>query len=218
MINKIKNSITVNAVNLNFRKDRKQHILSQYKNKAEFSLNIIPAIEHERGATGLWQTIQGVVKKEMNANNDFFIFCEDDHEFTSHYSSDFLMNCIQKAIDLDADILSGGVSWFHNGIQVSNNLFWIDVFNGLQFTVIFKKFYQVLLNANFGDTVVADFSISTLTDKKFVIFPFISTQKEFGYSDITSHNNTEGCINAIFTAASNRLEILNKVRKFYFPE
>jgi hypothetical protein len=87
MIGAINNSMTVNAVNLKSRKDRKQHILSQYKNKAEFSLNIIPAIEHERGATGLWQTIQGIVKNEINANTDFFIFCEDDHEFTEHYTS-----------------------------------------------------------------------------------------------------------------------------------
>lgn len=208
--------ISVNAVNLKQRTDRRDHILKQFSDKPEFLFNIVPAIIHEKGAYGLWQTIRQIVNKENEKNSDFFILCEDDHMFTEDYSFDLLQNCIEQATSLNADMLSGGYSWFDNAVQISKNLFWADLFNGMQFTVIFNKFYHTILNADFGEEVITDFSLSGITNNKFVIYPYISRQKEFGYSDVTLNNAKRGQVDRIFENSIQRLNTLNKVRNFYF--
>ena len=205
----------VYAVNLSHRLDRRKHILKQFSDKKEFDLTIVPAIEHPKGTYGLWQTILQIVNIEFKKENEFFILCEDDHTFTEEYSLNLLSECIEKAKSLHADLLSGGYSWFDNGIQISDNLFWADRFNGMQFTVIFRKFYEAILNANFGEDVITDFSLSDITDRKFVIYPFISVQKEFGYSDVTPMNSESGHVDRIFKNSIERLNILHKVRSFY---
>lgn len=207
--------IPVYAVNLKSRTDRKLHIENQYKDKNEFQFQLVTAIEHQRGAIGLWQTIILIVEKAIAENHDFFIFCEDDHEFTENYQSEFLLNNISDAKKLDADILSGGVSWFFNGIQVAGNLFLIDNFNATQFIIVFKSFYQTLLKYEFGPHDNADLVMAALTEKKFVMHPYISTQKEFGYSDITSKNATDGYVDGIFRASIGRLDLMARVKKYY---
>jgi hypothetical protein len=131
--------LSTNIVNLPHRIDRREHIISQFAGRHEFVFELIPAIEHEKGAYGLWQTVQKIVQKESGKENNFFILCEDDHTFTKNYSVDLLLNCIGQAQTLGADLLSGGYSWFGNSVQVSDNLFLADKFNGMQFTVIFRK-------------------------------------------------------------------------------
>jgi|AGTN01.3.fsa_nt_gi hypothetical protein len=211
-------SYLVTIINLAHRTDRREHILKQFSDKPEFTFTIVPAIEHTKGAYGLWKTIQLIVSTASLEERDFVILCEDDHTFTEHYSFKFLKNCVEQAIELDADLLSGGYSWFANAVQVTENLFWVDKFNGMQFTVIFQKFYETILNANFGEDVVTDIYLSNLTDNKFVTYPNISTQKEFGYSDVTPYNGQEGYINVIFRKSINRFNILNKVRNYYFKQ
>lgn len=208
--------ISVQAINLIHRTDRREHIISQFGDKSCFSLSIVPAIEHQRGAYGLWQTIKQIVYKEKKKESKFFILCEDDHTFTETYSSDLLFRSIRQAQNLDADILSGGYSWFDNAIQISDHLFWTDKFTGMQFTIIFRKFYQTILEAEFGEDVITDIHLSGISDNKFVIYPYISIQKEFGYSDVTSKNNEEGFVNSIFKSSIERLNSLDKVRRFYF--
>lgn len=209
-------SIPVNAVNLKSRIDRREHIFNQFVSKPEFPLKIVNAIEHKHGAYGLWLTVKQIVEMEANKGSEFFIFCEDDHEFTEHYSYKLLCDCIEQARALNADMLSGGYSWFGNAVQISDNLFWADKFNGMQFTVIFRKFYQSILDADFGENVVTDIHLSGITTNKFVIYPFISVQKEFGYSDVTSSNEKEGYVDGIFKSSMERFDILNKVRNHYF--
>lgn len=64
---------------------------------------------------------------------------------------------------------------------------------------------------------VADRKIADLTPNKFLIYPFISIQKEFGYSDVTIKNNKEGYVTQIFEKASMVLNSLNRVKQFYKP-
>ena len=208
-------SIPVSLINLKSRTDRRLHILQQFCQKAEFAVHIIEACEHNNGAIGLWNSIIQILTSLVNDENDYVIICEDDHQFTEHYSKELLFHCIAEAQERDADILSGGVSWFRDIIQISENLFWIEKFSGLQFTIIFKRFYDKILSANFSKTDAADYKISTLSDNKFVIYPFISVQKEFGYSDVTSKNNKAGFVERIFEESSERLRLLTNVNSFY---
>jgi hypothetical protein len=58
--------------------------------------------------------------------------------------------------------------------------------------ILFKQFYNAILETEFGEYDAADYKIAALTNNIFFIYPFISVQKEFGYSDATTKNNREG--------------------------
>ena len=47
------------------------------------------------------------------------------------------------------------------------------------------------------------------------MWPFISVQKEFGYSDVTFFNNTPNYVGKLFEKTSKELSVLNKVKKYY---
>lgn len=190
--------IPVFIINLKHRTDRKKSIESEFAGKEEFTAQIIEAQECKYGSLGLWRTIINIISDQQYHDNLFIIICEDDHQFTKDYNKANLFAMVKKAITINADLLSGGISWFNNTTQVSEDMFWVEKFTGLQFTVIFRKFFSTILNANFMDFEDADIKLSSLTDHKYVVFPFISTQREFGYSDITSTNSEAGHVQQLF--------------------
>lgn len=210
-----KNSIPVFAINLKSRQDRRIFIQSQFVDKVEFDFKLVEACEHNKGAVGLWSSIRHILTDLVNPVNEYIILCEDDHQFTVAYSKEKLLDCIEEAKERNADILSGGVSGFTSALRVSENLYWVEKFSGLQFTVIFRKFFQTILDATFCNADAADYKLSCLTDNKFFIHPFISIQKEFGYSDVTVGNNAEGHIEKVFKNINEKVDILNSVSAFY---
>ena len=182
-------NIKVYSPNLIGRSDRRTSIANQFAEKIDFELNIVPAIIHKIGRIGLWQTFMKILRHEEAVRSPFFIFCEDDHIFTIDYNYDYLINTISQADALGADVLLGGVSWMKHPIQISDHLFWLEAFNGMQFTVVFQRFYEQLIVADRECTSSLDFKISDLSDNIMVMYPFISIQKEFGYSDVTLQKN-----------------------------
>lgn len=207
--------IQVYVPNLKKRTDRKASILAQYAGREEFELHIVPAIEHSNGAWGLWKTFRQIVTTELEKGSSFFVFCEDDHLFTDNYTLDFLLTNIHKANLLGADLLSGGMSWIDTPIQIDGNLFWVKAFNGMQFTIVFKRFYATILACTTEEGYVTDSFLSCLSDNIFVMVPYISTQADFGYSDATHMNNQKGRVPALFINAQKQLKRLDKVRQFY---
>lgn len=201
------------VINLKKRTDRLKSIQNEFKGKNEFAVTIVEAIENSNGAMGLWETLKDIFSKLPD--EDFVIICEDDHQFTNAYSHDLLNNYIVEAEKKGVDFLVGGVSWFNEAIQLSENLFSVETFSATQFIVVFKKFFNIIINANFGPDDSADYKIASLSVNKFVIYPFISTQKEFGYSDATAKNNEFGRVTAIFNSSIQRLDFLNKIWKSY---
>jgi len=203
------------VINLEDRIDRRANILKEFSLTEGFQIQIVHPLEHKVGAVSLWRTINWILKEKVSDNDDFILLCEDDHNFTKNFRLDALHQALSQARMLEADILLGGVSWFTDAIQISPDLFWIDKFSGLQFTIIFKKFFYKILEADFLIGDAADYKISELTDKKFVLYPFISTQKEFGYSDVTAKNNQKGRVTDIFKSTSRKLGHLDKVANYY---
>ena len=207
--------ISVYALNLSNRPDRLKNIQKQFHKKSEFNFNVVSAIKHEIGAYGQWKSLIRIVKQEIEKNSDFFIFCEDDHVFTKDYNFEYLSDSIKQADRLGADFLCGGVAYIVDAIQCTEHLFWVKTFNGLQFTIIFNRFYERIVNADVGDGFVTDFYFSEISDSKFVMYPFVSCQREFGYSDVTETNNQKGYVDKLFRSTSKTLNILNKVKLFY---
>lgn len=211
----MKSLITVYVPNLHYRKDRRQSIVKEFADKEGFELHIVPAIEDKDGSVALWKKFYEIVEKENAKNSDFFIFCEDDHVFTEHYSMEYLRKQIEEADSYEADLLSGGMSFLRNPVQVGENLFWVSYFNGMQFTVIFQRLYKRILQSHTATGYVTDIYLSSLAKRKFVVYPYISVQREFGYSDATSFNNEEGRVERLFANSQGLLASLLKVKPHY---
>src|SRR5579859_2973117 len=169
--------ISTYVINLSKRTERKENILKEFAGRKEFKVHIVTAIEHATGAIGLWNTIKYILQNMVEDRDDFILICEDDHQFTGNYSEEILFGCIAEARERGADILCGGVSWFEDCLQVTERLFSVQKFSGLQFTIVFKKFFSVITGAGFNAGDVADYKISALSKNKFVIHPYISVQK-----------------------------------------
>src|SRR5690625_2786951 len=117
--------------------------------------------------------------------DDVIIICEDDHQFTADYKKGILFKTIINAQEYQTDLLSGGTAILGTLVPVDKNLFWIDEYVSTQFIVVFKRFFHRIINETYDDTVLANRLLSEMTTNKLLLYPFISTQKDFGYSDCT---------------------------------
>ena len=208
-------NIPVHIVNLKARSDRRMSILKEFCTKNLFDITIHEPISHPIGSYSLWKTFRNIVSVCKNEQNPYFIFCEDDHVFTKDFSESTLISNIQTAQRYHADILLGGVSWFDLPIQCEYNLFYVDEFNGMQFSVIFESFYDTILTYEDSEDTVTDICISNISANIFVMWPFLSIQKEFGYSDVTSFNNTPNYVECLFKKTFKEFSILDKVKRYY---
>ena len=202
-------------INLKARTDRKNHSINEFCERPEFDFHLIEAYEHKIGAMGLLKTIKSIIEIAIRNGHDYILICQDDHIFTEHYSRDHLFNCIKEARNKDASILAGGVSWYQDAMPISDHLFWTSKFTGAQFLVIYDTIFQKILDVSDLKINACDLKLSSLTDKIFFIYPFISIQKEFGYSDITEANSGKGVVDSLFLSCSKNLKILKEVSHFY---
>lgn len=196
----MKNEINIPSyiVNMERRVDRKKHIMNEFADYYQFHIHIIKAIEHARGVVGFWKTLIHILKFEINKNSPYTLVVQDDHLFTENFSVDSLVDSIRDADNIKADLLLGGVSWVQNVFRYKNNLFWVDNFTGAQFMIIFKRFYKKIIESDLAQYDGVDLRLSSLSNNKFLIYPFISIQKDFGYSDITENNNRPDVVNRLF--------------------
>lgn len=82
----------------------------------------------------------------------------------------------------------------------------------MQFTVVFNRFYQSIIDSPLDEWNVTDIFISGLSNNIFVMYPFISIQSEFGYSDVTPKNNNNGFVHELFKKSMDKFDVLQKVR------
>ncbi|WPV01573.1 hypothetical protein SNE26_07275 [Mucilaginibacter sp. cycad4] len=208
-------TIPVHIINLKKRVERKAHVLNEFSKHQEFEAIIIEAIECSEGAVGLWMTIVKILQEGRLFRDSCIVICEDDHEFTGEYSFDLLLSAIDYVTEKKGDVLFAGVSWFNNAVPVTEHIYWVEKSSGTQFMIIFKEFFSAIINAPFRDYDSADTKISVLTDKKYFISPFLSIQKEFGYSDVTPRNSVLGRVDALFDNSVRKTRVIKYLYKFY---
>jgi hypothetical protein len=208
-------SIPVHIINLKKRVERKSHVLNEFSKHPEFEPILIEAIECSEGAVGLWMTIVKILHEGRLFRDNCIVICEDDHEFTKEYSTDLLLDAIDFVSEKKGDILFAGVSWFNNAVPVTEHIYWVEKSSGTQFMIIFKDFFNSIINAPFSDSDAADTKISGLTDRKYFISPFLSIQKEFGYSDVTPKNSAVGRVDRLFGSSLRKTGIIDYLYKFY---
>lgn len=204
--------IPVYVINMKDRTERKAHIMKEFENRKEFDVTVIEACTHEKGTIGLWNSIINVIHLAQKNQDEVIIICEDDHFFTEHYSCGLLLKEIKEAYMQGADILSGGIGGFGQAISVGYHRYWVDWLWCTQFIVIYEHFFETILTYTFKDGDTADGVLSQLSANKMVIYPFISEQKDFGYSDVTQSNmENQGRIREHFKYANKKFEMIRAI-------
>lgn len=206
-------------INLSERNDRRTHMQKQFEKRSEFQITWVDACKHPIGAVGLWQSIVQAVHMAVDRDDDVILICEDDHRFTSHYAKDRLLREIAEANEQGVHLLSGGIGGFGIGIPVAKTRFWVDWYWSNQFIILFKHAFQHILDYSFQDTDTADEVLSVILPTKQVIWPFISVQENFGYSDVTLVNNRKpDLIEAYFVKSEQRLKHIRQIYDHYHPQ
>lgn len=204
------------VINMKERSDRRENIAKEFEGKMEFDLEFIEACTHEIGAIGLWQSILKILEIAIRDDEDVILICEDDHSFTDNYEREYLFRNIVEAHIQGADVLAGGIGGFGYAVPIATNRFWIDYFCCTQFIVVYKKYFQKLINYTFKNNDTADGVISMQSTNTMVLYPFVSIQKDFGYSDVTKDlMDNPGLITRIFMVANDRLSNIKTVSEFY---
>ena len=194
--------------------DRCKHICAEFEGKHEFAFHLVEACTAPNGRRGLWNSIVKIIQMAKNEEEDVIIIYEDDHYFTKQYSPKLLITKIQQAYQLGADLLSGSIGGFGMASPMGFRLYQVDWFWCTQFIVVYASLYDRILSYNFDDDTV-DGVLSELASCKLVIHPFISEQKDFGYSDVTLSNQEHArrirdhfsWANRMFESLSSTLEI-----------
>ncbi|MFD2742454.1 MULTISPECIES: glycosyltransferase family 25 protein [Sphingobacterium] len=207
--------INTYIINLASRLERKDHILSQFEGREEFQFELFPAIVSQNGAEGLWNSIKSIVINAKRDGLDYVLVCEDDHMFTDVYQSESLFSYLQVASNHQCEILIGGPSSCRGYIfPINNDLLHVDFFTGTQFIIIFKRLYDRILDFVFDKSSLdgADLILSRIANSKIVIHPFISVQKEFGYSDITPfYNSNMGYVEQLYVKCDIHLNLMRNI-------
>lgn len=206
--------IPIFIINLKERSDRLCHINKQFEGRKEFKIHIFNAIKNDIGAIGLFESLKSCVEIANKSGYEYIILCEDDHTFSDHYTFEKLFKAINIGKNNEFDILLGGVSGYENAIYYKDGLFWLENFTGMQFVVIFKRFYDKFSQINIKNNENIDVKMRQYTDRIFCIYPQISYQKNFPYSDVTSANQLKD-VEEYFINSENRLSTLLDVMEFF---
>lgn len=201
-------------INLKERIDRKEHCINVFSGHPEFDVEFFDAIKDNIGAQGLFKSYQNIARMAIEKDEEYIIICEDDHCFTTDYTSSFLNFIIKDALSRNCDILLGGPSNIHDALFASNNIYWTGGFSGLQFAIIFKQFYKEILKYSLPQGENLDLALGRISNKIFGCYPTISYQISFGYSDVTTKNNNRR-IEDYFENCQLKLERLCKVSKYF---
>ena len=177
------------VINLKNRTERLHYITTEFMKFQEFDVKIFPAIEDKNGAFGLYRSFKAIISEVQTMGVGYVIICEDDHKFTANFDMDLLNKYIEIGCHSGMDILLGGPSSIHDLIFVNDDLLWVDGFTGLQFTVVFERFFSKIKDFWLPEGCVLDIELGKISSDIFCIYPSISEQKYFGYSDVTEKNN-----------------------------
>ena len=113
-------------------------------------------------------------------------------------------------------MLSGGTGQFGYAMPITANRFWVNHTLSAQFLVIYRKLFRKILSLQYDETIIADMAYSEMTSNKMVIYPFISLQKYFGYSDVTAiHNEDKQLVQLMFAHSRNRFENIHTAYNRY---
>ena len=209
-------TIPTYVMNLPERTDRRIHTEKEFAGRPEFDLHIIPAVKCERGADGWWKTFYPLIEEISQGDDDVVIVCEDDHAFTPYYDRFTFLQDVITAAKLGCQLMMGGIGNYSAIVPLTERIFWMDWCWCAQFMVLYRPSFEIILNSNYvWGKDISDLFLSEIIPNKMGLYPFISIQKEFGYSDLTEANNVPGTITHYMNETSERVSKCYEVARRY---
>jgi hypothetical protein len=182
----------------------------QFYGKNEFKVVSVDQDNGQPGSMDQWPTIKKIAGKALEDDEDIIVVCDENHVFSDHYSLDFLLTNILAAHQYGADYLSCGKGRFDKAVPVTKCLYWINQCLSTQFLVIYKKFFQRILDESIQEGIPASVILSDMTSNKMLLFPFISAKTDV---DSTKANDCIPVKN-IFISQDPAMR-LTRIRDFY---
>lgn len=142
---------------------------------------------------GLFDSIKSVIKSHYN--DPYVIIFEDDIDPTECFSFEVLIQRIEEAAKLDADILLGGIKEFDFKIQKGTPFTKVHNYRGSQLMVIYKRVYDEILAKPSAYMEFEVFSSYNNKWNKYVTFPFLAYQENFPSRFLSKSEHKQDYIN-----------------------
>ena len=157
--------------------ERHTYIANLMHKKGLNDYEVIMGKETKKKYDGLFDSIKEAIRRGYHM--PYVILFEDDIAPTEYFSFEALMKHISEADKLEAHVLVGGIKEHCFNIVKDTPLTKIQNYRGSQLTVIYKRFYDEILNTPSGYREFELFSSYNGKINKFVSLPFLAYQADF---------------------------------------
>ena len=186
----ISNKERVFVINLEEKKDRKEDMISKFKDTM-FDLQFVDAIKNENGFLGCSLSIQKIIQKAKDENLKTVLFFEDDNKPLNNYEERWLITKEWLDNNLDKwDIFNGGArvrEHYLDGVKLVQsldkdvNLFQADLILNTNWIYVNSKAYDKILGWKLEDNPSIMCIDHFMGDKNYFttlfIFPFLGLQE-----------------------------------------
>ncbi|WP_445430742.1 hypothetical protein [Chryseobacterium indoltheticum] len=137
-----------------------------------------------------------------NIESEFVIICSASKKIDDISSFKHIADCISKAQKKSAEILLGGVKNFQKILEIDENLFCVEKFQGFNFIIFFNSIFdQIINNQHYTHVCIEEF-LCEIAENIFVMHPFITLEESF--TEVGHYDQS-----------NNIIEDLKHIRKFY---
>ena len=208
--------ITLPTYVISSAEDDLQTVSKTFSSRSEFDIISVHPTSAEKNITARFRAsiVDGIQNDE-----DCLIICLSNGYFTRNYNKLLLISQIIEANDKGCDILFGGVAGFNNAIPIGRNLFWIDKFSLTTFMVIYKRFFQRLLNESLSESSEIS-SISSISSNKLTIYPFIHIGSLLDEKTCSSYGSlaTEATVPTAYVVDEEKLQRILFIKSKFDPK
>lgn len=149
----------------------KKNVLREFSDKKEFNIEWIKSAHLLHGIDE--ECLNSIVNKSLKDEDDFIIICFENHRFKDNYNFVNLLKYIYMANIHKADILFGNGDEIDFMCEIQDELCWVNSVKGANFIILFRFFFDKLLDLNLNNEIDFSEQISTLSVNKFIISSFI---------------------------------------------
>lgn len=141
-------------------------------------IHMMPAVYRENPADGIAEAHKACIRHCMGTNEPFAIIMEDDVQFTCGGAFRYFLDTAMQAPT--GDLFMGGCYTVRNMRQVADNVVRLDGFSSTHLYIVYRSFFQRLLEAEPG--VHLDQWLSKSGAVIHACYPFAARQYN-GFSD-----------------------------------
>jgi hypothetical protein len=143
----------------------KNNCREYFSKKKEFRISWIqssPTLKNNQKKLNL------ILTRSIQDEDDVIIMCFNDYQFKTHYSKYILFKYILMAQYFQADILFFGGNEIDYMVKIQDELYWVNNIKRSNFIVLYRKFFNKILNVKLLSLENFPEIISTLSHDKLI--------------------------------------------------